>query len=798
MPGPMYARYVPPKAQKNPQATSRPLKPTATPSTQPEIPQPLVASKKEKKLKQEKAEDSEKKQKSRSENSKKRKTPQLEEHEHEGGDDDHGAELKRRRKEPSVPIKSSTEGKKKEKRRKPKKEDNSTASESGSGAEDDSDEVSKAHERVLAKWKKSSKISEDLRKKETTEDKVEEQPPELHDLVPLPQPEQVPDEEYRPTFSTLPPWLAQPTTVSSSTKTPFKEMNINPKLVEHLSSKGLQDASAVQSAVLPLLLANVKERQHDVCVSAATGSGKTLAYILPLIESLRNYGNTELRAVVVVPTRELVSQVRDVVDLCKVGTHIQVGVSVGNQSFQAEREQLIQRSERCDSEATAALEERASKRVTRGGDGDDDLLDEVSIVLPKHFPGYTSKVDLLICTPGRLVDHITSTRGFSLDSVEWLVVDEADRLLDERFQEWVDVVLTNLESEKTPEKKSAPEQISSYLQYPPEKRQITKVVLSATMTRDLEKLGSLRLRRPVLVTVTNPQQGEKAATEPRDEFSASSQLHLPPTLVEWAIPVDESEKPLFLLQLLKTKSFAGRSTKTNQNPVSTTKRGSAELLPSAGDSSSISSSSSDDSDSASDSSDSDKSNTLHDAESKGKSGKGSSVEGKVNMPNVLIFTRSNENTARLAHLLKALHPPYAELIGTLNRSASSLDSRKLLAAFRKGKKSIIIASDRASRGLDVRNLQNIVNYDMPKDLQGYVHRVGRTARAGESGQAWTLYENAEGRWFWNSIAKAKEIERGERRVERIRLDMEGVDERMREAYEKALQGLQSAVLGPKN
>jgi ATP-dependent RNA helicase DDX51/DBP6 len=97
------------------------------------------------------------------------------------------------------------------------------------------------------------------------------------------------------------------------------------------------------------------------------------------------------------------------------------------------------------------------------------------------------------------------------------------------------------------------------------------------------------------------------------------------------------------------------------------------------------------------------------------------------------------------------NPSLANQIGIIVKSNKSSASRKTLSAYRRGRVSIIIATDRASRGLDLESLTHVVNYDVPHSITTYVHRVGRTARAGREGSAWTLVAHHEGRWFSTQI-----------------------------------------------
>jgi ATP-dependent RNA helicase DDX51/DBP6 len=173
-------------------------------------------------------------------------------------------------------------------------------------------------------------------------------------------------------------------------------------------------------------------------------------------------------------------------------------------------------------------------------------------------------VDILITTPGRLVEHVRATLGFELGWVKWLIIDEADRLLAQSFQEWVDVVIVGLE------KAVAGNQLSKVagvdlrdLGLRPGRREaekVKKVVLSATMTRDVGKLAGLRLRKPAMVVVEEPSplsgnidpEGAGVGVEGEE----MEQFSVPMGLREHVTPVENIEyKPLFLMYLLRSKSI---------------------------------------------------------------------------------------------------------------------------------------------------------------------------------------------------------------------------------------------------
>ncbi|KAK8190569.1 P-loop containing nucleoside triphosphate hydrolase protein [Phyllosticta capitalensis] len=680
MPGQFYARYVPPKAQKE---------------SAPELP--------------------------------------LREPEHQEPRVEEGAAP------PSPETKKEKEPKRAKKRKRVEPQDATT----------DDDAKSKKHKSVLSKFEKSTQIASVAAAREKPKEEEPADEPELHgkSTRPIPQPEPVPEAPYKPEFSSLPSWLAQPITASTSSRKPFEELRIDPKLIKHLKSKGYHEAFAVQSAVLPLLLPGGPPDVADVCVSAATGSGKTLAYLLPMIESMRHRVVTQLRGVVVVPTRELVVQAREAAELCAVGSGLKIGTAMGSHAFGVEQDMLVKKGRRYDSIASAELRDRAKRRLADGWAAEDDDCEDILDVLPGHVPQYESKVDILICTPGRLVEHLHHTKGFSLNNVDWLVIDEADRLLDQSFQDWAETVMNSLEVQKTPDQMSPRERIISHLRYLPQKRNVRKVILSATMTRDLSKLEALRLRRPKLVVV----EGAESAGGRVD----GDVFELPDSLYECAIPVgDGSRKPLFLLRLLQTR-----------------------ILPDLPDAASASS------------------DTLG-GESAGEKRPTATAPTSVEpVSNVLIFTHNNENANRLSRLLGLLHPPYAAVTGTLTKSSTSSSSRKLLRAFSAGKLRILIASDRASRGLDLRHLAHIVNYDMATSVTSYVHRVGRTARAGNDGTAWTLFTRSEAGWFWNVVARGEAVRRSDgAKVERMKLE-DAVSQDAVERYEQALARLGAEVRG---
>ncbi|KAF1980004.1 P-loop containing nucleoside triphosphate hydrolase protein [Bimuria novae-zelandiae CBS 107.79] len=620
----------------------------------------------------------------------------------------------------------------------------------------------KKHKTVLSKYEKVSRKAKQNPPESQNEPETK---PEvvLRDLQPLPQPEPVPEPTLKPTFSVLPTWLAQPITVEASKRVPFDKLGVEPSFVKKLAKHGYTDALAVQSALLPMLQPGYEQHQGDICVSARTGSGKTLAYLLPIVEALKDRTTPVLSAIIVVPTRQLVDQALQVAEELCTGTKIKVGTAVGSVPLATEQRQLVKLKAQYDPKRAALLEEKVKQQRETGFVENRGLTDDLMTLPVDHVPRYDSGVDILICTPGRLVEHVESTTGFLLRSIRWLVIDEADQLLNQNFQGWSKVLMDALHDETPEDMMDAQERLRKQRQMsgrgpllpPPMSRLITKVILSATMEKDLTKLGALKLKRPKLVSVQDAL--EQPLTTESDSFD------LPSTLYEFAVPVgDGQKKPLYLLFLLLTHVF-------NSN-----------AMPQHKDEEQDTDSSESDSDSDSSSSEDATENVAEPTIAKHKN-------------RVLIFTKSNESASRLSHLLSALELSLKEYLKAMSPSSTAKASKKLLRSFSSGSIKILIASDAASRGLDIPDISHVINYDIPTSTTSYVHRVGRTARAGKTGEAWTLVTKSEAGWFWNQLAKGDNIRRGNKKVRRVEWKERSVEYNRRRTYEVALAELQEAV-----
>ncbi|KAF9772806.1 hypothetical protein IL306_009446 [Fusarium sp. DS 682] len=667
--------------------------------------------------------------------------------------------------EPARPAADEEDEKHKRREKKKKKEKETGAVEE----QEDEQQTNQRHKMVMSRLEKSLKLASEL----PPDEEDEKDQGELHGLEPLPQPEPISSlTTSKPNYKILPSWLEDPIRVSQDTRTPFSELDILPKACRVLEEKGFRDAFAVQTAAIPLLLPTSKQR-GDVLISAATGSGKTLAYALPVVRDISQGYLTRLRALVVLPTRELVKQAQETFELCARAfdggdrKRVRVGISIGSQSLEVEQKAFMEQELRYDPDMYKKLqEETRSRNQLKWGLAVSESLQDLDMedTDPRlsHMNGYVvdylSKIDVLICTPGRLVEHMEQTKGFNLDYVRWLVVDEADKLLAQSFQGWLDLVMEKFRTNKFTARDFHGMDFSG----------VRKVILSATLTRDLSLLNQLGLQRPRLIVLES------------DGAAQIAKPSLPILLKEHAIRVhDTNLKPLYLLDLLRNQDMLMSSPNKDEEKLK---------VDDTEDSATSSTSGSDsDSDATSDTS----SDTSSDSDSGSEANTKPKFSGrtlKSHIPVSLIFTKSNESALRLSRLLALLDPSLADHIGTLTSTTPTHIRRKTLRAFSTASSPIrlLIASDLVARGIDLPNLDHVINYDLPPSVAGYVHRVGRTARAGRSGCAWTLVGDDESGWFWGKIAKGAGVKRAQK-VERTRI--EEIDEKRVEGYETALEKL---------
>ncbi|KAK8850659.1 hypothetical protein IAR55_004579 [Kwoniella newhampshirensis] len=474
-----------------------------------------------------------------------------------------------------------------------------------------------------------------------------------------------------------------------------EKQGLSERIRKRLREIEVEEFFAVQAAILPHLLTLRLvplpfSNLSDYLISAPTGSGKTLAYAVPIVEILSQRVATRLRALIVLPTRDLVVQVRETMEILAKGTGLNIGSVTGQHSFAQEQNQLI-------------------------ADMETPLL------------GGSSKLDILIATPGRLMDHLASTPNFTLQHLRFLVIDEADRLLNQSFQNWLAQVLAYTRPpmkavERTFERKSYDSVAPAWMEAfglidrsaewnDPIPNTCQKLLFSATLTRDPSRVAALAL------------------TDPQYFIVQSTLLPSEPTFIgeQFAFPSSLSEKMLILPAALKPLNLI---------------------------------------------------HLIHHPE--------------YHVNSALVFTKSVESALRLVKLLEFFEDAYVlgggggrrVIVRGYTGEMKSRERKKLLSDFGAGKVNLIVCSDLIARGMDLPSVSHVVSYDVPLDMRKYVHRVGRTARAGREGTAWTMIEKQEALHFKGMMTTAGHL-KSIRKVKVKEEDLAGY----RDSYDIAMKRL---------
>ncbi len=351
----------------------------------------------------------------------------------------------------------------------------------------------------------------------------------------------------------------------------FESLGLSSALMSALDRAGFTEPTPVQAAAIPRALTG-----EDLMVSAQTGSGKTAAFMLPVLNRIVNQPSnkgTGVQVLVLTPTRELALQVAEATRVYGAGIPgLRIATVVGGMPYGAQIKALSRR------------------------------------------------VDVLVATPGRLIDHI-QTKRVNLSTVSTLVLDEADRMLDMGFIE----------------------EIESIIARTPADRQT--LLFSATLDGTVAQLATRMMR--------NPSRLELSGQKQRHENISQTLLY-----------ADDGSHKLRLLDHL-----------------------------------------------------------LRDTE----------------LDQAIVFTSTKRGADDLAGYLSEQGYVAAALHGDMNQRQRT----RTLGLLQRGKLRILVATDVAARGIDVQGISHAFNYDLPMQAEDYVHRIGRTGRAGRNGQAYTLAVHAE-------------------------------------------------------
>ncbi|KJE94026.1 DEAD-box ATP-dependent RNA helicase 1 [Capsaspora owczarzaki ATCC 30864] len=223
----------------------------------------------------------------------------------------------------------------------------------------------------------------------------------------------------------LPRWLAEPKMIQTGVTIDDIRDRLDPRVVRALTKMGIQSLFPVQASLLPEILGSASSAVHpgDLCVSSPTGSGKTMAFAIPIVNKLSTRVVPRLRALILQPTRELAAQVKSVFDSLAQFTPLTTALITGQLSLAAEQDLLA-----------------------AGAPSRSVLADSVLALAGNRSSGSAQQAtpivlcDVVVATPGRLVDHLNCNPAL-LDHLEYLVLDEADRLLSQSYSDWLPRVL---------------------------------------------------------------------------------------------------------------------------------------------------------------------------------------------------------------------------------------------------------------------------------------------------------------------------------------------------------------------
>ena len=452
----------------------------------------------------------------------------------------------------------------------------------------------------------------------------------------------------------LPYWLANPNIVNVDLLSSSLEVSEMPGLegwmIEKLAKEGISSLFPVQRQVIPhLMVKNSRYRPGDVCVSAPTGSGKTLAFVLPIVQCLADRLVPRVRCVAVLPTQELASQVYSVFNTFTVGTGLRVKLLTGAEAV-----------------------------IGEGG------------LVRRGVGGIQQLYDILVATPGRLTHTIKECQALDLSHLRYLVIDEADRMMENIAQDWLNI----LEGAVYSGHRKRPGPLTVVNARTPA-IPLQKLLFSATLSHDPEQLEQLNLFEPSLYRCVVPAHGDTAQS-------------LPVSLSQLYLVCRQGDKPLTLHRVL--------------------------------------------------------------------------TERKIKR--ALVFTHSNDTVHRLALLLAQLGHSVAEL------SSEVAGRKKVLAGLSRGLHDVVVCSDVVARGIDLEDLEAVVSYDVPAYVKTYIHRVGRTARAGRSGLAVTLCEGKQEKNFLKMLKDSSITG-----IEELKITEE--DGELRQSYQEALEKVKERLTAEK-
>ncbi|RKF63387.1 ATP-dependent RNA helicase dbp7 [Erysiphe neolycopersici] len=447
------------------------------------------------------------------------------------------------------------------------------------------------------------------------------------------------EKQIEPSNAPLPPELEN-----------FTNLGLSTRLATHLSLKlALKAPTAIQKAAIPQMM----NYEEDVFIQAETGSGKTMAYLLPIvqrimgisIQGIQVHRDSGLFAIILAPTRELCKQIATVLDkLLRCAPWIVGSTVIGGESKQSEK-----------------------ARIRKG-------------------------VNILIATPGRLLDHLGSTEVLKVDTVRWLVLDEGDRLMELGFEEEVKQIVEKLS------KKSLVNRLSKYLNSESLPKRRVNILCSATMVMNVQRLGEISLKDAVYIAA-DPTENNKP-TDIGDGIEDSVKKFLAPAQLKQAYAIVPAKQRLVTLSAILKKAFERRGSVMK-----------AIVFISCADSV-----------------------DFHFSLFSRPINIVSENKEDENLPSMTIVNETTKDTVALGTIISNKNNKV--ILHRLHGSLTQNTRTATLKAFSMSTEPcVMLCTDVASRGLDLPNVDYVIEYDPPFCADDHLHRVGRTARAGKDGRA---------------------------------------------------------------
>lgn len=502
----------------------------------------------------------------------------------------------------------------------------------------------------------------------------------------------------------------EPSNAPLATAGGFANLGLHPYLVAHLEHKmGVTRPTSIQRATLPIFIGSSSSDMsgRDVFIQSQTGSGKTLSFLLPIIHDLlplsmdsyidRSIGTL---AIIIAPTRELAKQISDVL------------------------EAVLNLKLRPDNDSEDVEAPRYARWLVSGLLSGGATKTHEKARLRKGIP-------FLVSTPGRLLDHLQNTSSFNVGKCRWLVLDEADRLMELGFEETIKGIIRGLDGRSRLAMQAMKEGNNLEVGGWDWGRRRRTVLCSATIREDVQKLAGVTLTNPVVIKALDNKSEDTPSHTPSAPSAVPSitGFTLPSQLAQNCVVAPLKLRLVALVALLRsilTQHHAKKGCKVivflscmdsvdfHWRLLSGVTMGD-ERHEDVPDLDSVDGNS----------------NLDGDGQTSDPPDESIAVQSPL-LPDTNIF-----------RLHGSLSPPIRRASLRDFSAAPSISSKQSAVS------SVLLCTSVASRGLDLPLVQAVIQYDLPTEggVTEYIHRVGRTARVGKSGDAWSFVAPSEMAWI---------------------------------------------------